>query len=395
VAVNGLAQVVIDPKGTKVTLDSSKWKILGNDIYNKNTGNVGIGITNPVYKLDVAAVSDPLRLSGLQNGNFGTDSILVVQNGVVKVTSALGPFVWLQNGNSFGSLGILGTTDNNDVSFITNGGEKMHIDTKGNTFGGGGNNFGKNINNGFIYGIENKVESSGVPSFAFGIGNTIEAADYSLAIGEKNSIMPGTFNFAYGRNNNIPSGNHNYIWGENNTAGKEYLFAYGVETNFNSLNHGFALGYKNKISTFLAMDDANSYFGVSGGNIGIGTSTPTAQLHTTGDVRFEGIGSNILNTNIVTTDASGNVTTRELSSILSGSAITSLNGLTNSIQTFTTGTAGADFNIASTGTTHTFNFPTASVSARGLLSSSNWATFNNKISTVTANTFKSNVAGCV
>ena len=58
--------------------------------------------------------------------------------------------------------------------------------------------------------------------------------------------------------------------------------------------------------------------------------------------------------------------------------ITSLNGLTTSTQTFATGTDGTDFGIVSSGSTHTFNIPTASASNRGLLSSSDWTTFNGK-----------------
>ncbi len=58
--------------------------------------------------------------------------------------------------------------------------------------------------------------------------------------------------------------------------------------------------------------------------------------------------------------------------------ITSLNALTGGTQTFATGTSGTDFDISSSGTVHTFNIPTASGSSRGLLSSSDWTTFNSK-----------------
>jgi hypothetical protein len=64
--------------------------------------------------------------------------------------------------------------------------------------------------------------------------------------------------------------------------------------------------------------------------------------------------------------------------------ITALNGLTAQVQYFGTGTSGTDFNISSATATHTFNLPVASATNTGKLSSTDWSTFNNKLSTSTA-----------
>jgi hypothetical protein len=59
--------------------------------------------------------------------------------------------------------------------------------------------------------------------------------------------------------------------------------------------------------------------------------------------------------------------------------ITTLNTLTASTQTFATSTTGTDFTISSATSTHTFNLPSASATNRGLLTSADWTTFNNKL----------------
>ncbi|MBK8451662.1 MAG: hypothetical protein IPO78_10060 [Saprospiraceae bacterium] len=130
----------------------------------------------------------------------------------------------------------------------------------------------------------------------------------------------------------------------------------------------------------------NNIYKKNTGNVGIGTSNPLAQLHTTLDVRFEGIGINTTNTKILTTDGSGNVTTRLFSNLLLGNAISSLNGLTVSTQTFTTGNTGTNFNISSIGSVHTFNLPDASALNRGALTTANWSTFNAKENALTFST---------
>ncbi|MBL0236776.1 MAG: hypothetical protein IPQ02_09240 [Saprospiraceae bacterium] len=137
-------------------------------------------------------------------------------------------------------------------------------------------------------------------------------------------------------------------------------------------------GTKILVDTSKWVLNGNKIYNKNSGNVGIGTTNPLTQFHTTLDVRFEGIGINTTNTKVLTSDALGNVTTRTFSSLLTGNAITSINGLTNSVQTFAIGTAGSNFNISSSGSIHTFNLPDASSINRGALTFADWNTFNGK-----------------
>lgn len=63
-----------------------------------------------------------------------------------------------------------------------------------------------------------------------------------------------------------------------------------------------------------------------------------------------------------------------------GLGITTLNGLTAATQVFAIDSSGTDVTISSATATHTFHFPSASASNRGLLTSADWTTFNGKVS---------------
>lgn len=80
------------------------------------------------------------------------------------------------------------------------------------------------------------------------------------------------------------------------------------------------------------------------------------------------------------------LTATQQSGIMAGTGMTALNGLTGAVQTFATGTSGTDFAISSAGTTHTFNVPIASSVNTGKLSSTDWSTFNNKVTSLSAGT---------
>ena len=62
VTKNGIGQTVISPKGTKILIDSSKWKISRHNLYNKNSGNIGIGTSNPTAQLHTTG---DLRFEGV------------------------------------------------------------------------------------------------------------------------------------------------------------------------------------------------------------------------------------------------------------------------------------------------------------------------------------------
>ena len=120
------------------------------------------------------------------------------------------------------------------------------------------------------------------------------------------------------------------------------------------------------------------FFGASDGPdvlITYGTGTPEAAVTAmSGSIYLDKDG-----TLWVKESGSGNTGWAEVGSG-SSSGLVSLNGLTADTQTFVTGTTGTDFGISSTSSTHTFNLPTASASNRGLLSSTDWSTFNGKVS---------------
>lgn len=80
------------------------------------------------------------------------------------------------------------------------------------------------------------------------------------------------------------------------------------------------------------------------------------------------------------------LTATQQAGIMAGTGMTALNGLTGAVQTFATGTSGTDFAISSAGTTHTFNVPIASSVNTGKLSSTDWSTFNNKVTSLSAGT---------
>lgn len=79
----------------------------------------------------------------------------------------------------------------------------------------------------------------------------------------------------------------------------------------------------------------------------------------------------------ITITSIGNIIT--ISSTALPTALISLNGSTFANQTIVTGSAGTDFTIVDSAPgIHTFNIPSSSATNRGLLTSTDWSTFNSK-----------------
>jgi hypothetical protein len=133
-----------------------------------NSGNVGIGVLNPLARLEVTASNGGSQKTLVVNNSTSTGNILEVQdNGTPVFTIADGGLValtqlgsadnntvlcrnaanqiatctnnfatttsaFVQGGNSFGAEAVLGTNDNNALSFETNGTTKLTILANGN-----------------------------------------------------------------------------------------------------------------------------------------------------------------------------------------------------------------------------------------------------------------------
>jgi len=84
-------------------------------------------------------------------------------------------------------------------------------------------------------------------------------------------------------------------------------------------------GTTNTTASFLVRNSANQYLMriTDTGYTGIGTYNPTAQLHTTGTVRFAGLTGDNSQTRVLVSDANGNLSYRDASTLAAGEPIRS------------------------------------------------------------------------
>lgn len=175
--------------------------------------------------------------------------------------------------------------------------------------GGGGTSVFGSFNSGpgtdgYVFGKGNDIQAdrvyavgsgnimTGVESYSFGQTNTVGSSG-SLALGRFNEVSGGASSFAFGHGN-IVNGDYSFSMGSGNDVTASGSFAFG---------NGLAVSIPNIVQ--IGTSDVAKITIDALGFLGVGVDEPTAQLHTTGSVRFASLGS--AGANLIT-DADGNVT---------------------------------------------------------------------------------------
>jgi len=250
---------------------------------------------------------------------------------------------WIQGGNKFGTTGILGTFDNNPLDLYSNGSPRLRLTPAGHLLFGSTGDYGSftsqftgaifdtagfftNFTSPFLGG-----NSSGAIRLRWGTGDGTYIAFFYQGNPNRRSYMA------------TPSDTRPLYIDDlvGLTFGTTPYVSIGTEGSFNSkfnvLNSTgtandlvvarYDTAYKYDLVVSAAghtvvggLGDNGNQFQVNGsscfiGNIGIGTPYPSAQLHTTGSVRFAGLTQDSTKTNVLVSDANGNLYYRSASSL--------------------------------------------------------------------------------
>ena len=115
-------------------------------------------------------------------------------------------------------------------------------------------------------------------------------------------------------------------------------FYYGTEASID-MRYETTPDTASNVNTSIVFSTTSSSLGrltpmyINGPNIGLGTNSPAAQLHTTGSVRFAGLTPDNTQTNVLVSDANGNLYYRSASSLATESPVRSsfaVNGIVKS-----------------------------------------------------------------
>ena len=279
------------------TLSAQGWIGNGTSLSpNTSAINVGIGLSSPSTQLHTTG---GVRFQGLT----GTGSRLI-QTDLNGVLSAIGAgttgqvltqgatgLAWANatsglalTGNTVATGQWMGSNNAQPVIFKVNNAEAMRISA------GGGVSVGYDASN-----AANTVQN--YSNFAAGWANNIGDTDGSVTLGAQNTIV-GTSHIgksvALGWNNNISQSN-GYAIGAANVITSEYAGTFGVGLQAGA-NRAFVIGgttggalVNNTAYSLMVGFSSKSTLFVKDQSVGINTITPTANLHSVGTVKLQGL----------------------------------------------------------------------------------------------------------
>ena len=239
--------------------------------------NVGINNVNPLYRLDIDAMTgstgNPVRLLGLLAGST-SDSILSSSSGVLRRLSiaqivATGNF-WNLTGNSGTTAGtnFIGTTDAQDFAFGINNTEGARLVNSNGHFGVGTTSPTYRLqieelggsDASFGLRLYNNSSTSNLPGFVFHTSGGTKASPSALA----NTSTMGVIR-----------------WGgyDGSAFNDVYCAEIGAKATeaWTTTKHGTSLSF-NTIANMTTTTLTRMFIGQDG-NIGMGTTSPTANLH--------------------------------------------------------------------------------------------------------------------
>jgi hypothetical protein len=252
---------------------------------------------------------------------------------------------WVQGGNRFGTTGILGTLDSNHLDFYTNNIQRARLTNTGHLL------IGQASDAGYKLDVLGAARFQGVDQNAGTFPLTVQDVDGNilLQVADAGNINVGNVDASSGRIDiySLTAANF-FMYTGGSTAAAFYAYAYGGANGSNyaqvgnnsigfyfdtrtgvpplriiygaSLAQAMAIFSNGNVGINVNSVDNGNLFQVNGnswfgGNVGLGTSSPTAQFHTTGSVRFAGLTQDSILTHVLVSDANGNLYYRSASSL--------------------------------------------------------------------------------
>lgn len=307
------------------TLFSDDWTANGNNVFNNNSGNVGVGVNNPQDKLHV---SGNMRIEqgriNFTNTGFGT---------FVGNQAGLSDFTTLQNANTFVGESA-GTSTNTGSENAVVGAFALQFNTSGdqNTAIGHSamsNNVSGNYNTAIGYHAlgDNTVGAANVALGYYALNHTNNGGNVGIGDSAGNNNVSGTGNVFIGQSaghdvlgtNNVMLGHEagyfetgsDKLYIENSTSTNPLIYGDfsknkvvindSLQSKYLRMTNGAGIGYllqsdANGNATWstpssIFSDDwsanGSDVYNTNVGNIGIGTNDPQDKLHVSGNLRID------------------------------------------------------------------------------------------------------------